>query len=360
MRYIKFILVSLCILCLVGCSNQDNDKINTESIADSNTESASTSVVEESSDFETGTEVDVDYNRDSHTLLNGFDNVSNDIYTVTLTSDGDMFSTIVKLECESNKTSTSLNCRVYFNYLDYISSGDGGAPKVITYKEFAESLGYPTDKGTIESLRLPSDNVYYDVIVVDGYTSICGDENSDIKSHYNSLDGAREKAKRGDSYSIKYNSFGREVTVNYKYGMGERFPYVDISATFPEGYDGLRILGLGQDRNSCAGKFADMNNMGDYIDKKDLSKIFKVWGTEGDNDMLELSTFADFIFSKDDLRFDDIELGNQYFFGGSLGSSFKEDTFVERPDEGTYSVPAEQTWFNMLERSIVVYNPYLD
>ena len=52
MRYIKFILVSLCILCLVGCSNKDNAKINTESIADSNTESASTSVVEESDDFE--------------------------------------------------------------------------------------------------------------------------------------------------------------------------------------------------------------------------------------------------------------------------------------------------------------------
>ena len=112
MRYIKFILVSLCILCLVGCSDKDNTKINTESIADSNTESASTSVVEESDDFAIGTEVDVDYNRDNHTLLNGFDNVSNDIYTVTLTSDGDMFSTIVKLECESNKTSTSLNCRV--------------------------------------------------------------------------------------------------------------------------------------------------------------------------------------------------------------------------------------------------------
>lgn len=352
-----FIVCALC-TCLIGCSS--NNTNNSTEVIDS-TEVTESSEVDDNL-IESSESVMNEITFSDKEVLSDFDIKDNlNYYFSTAIFKDTIIGSPIVLSHDINLSKTGFTDKIYFS-TDYILYSDINSDDsyIISYDEF-QKKGNSADY--IKNLKEAVKGMYYDIIVVDAYTSICGDENSDIKSYYNSLDGAVEKAKRGDSYTVKYNSYGKEVTVEYNYGMDNEKPYVNIKAEYPEGYDGIRILGLGQDSNSCTGMYATLGNesMKPYISKKDLSKVFKVWGTDNDKDFLELNNYADFIFSKKDLWMDTVSLGNQYFFGGALDVFFNPDTFIYTEDDSAYTVPSEETWVNMLKtQTITIYNPYLD
>lgn len=304
---------------------------------------------------------------ESDSLLSEFDITKNTDYIMSTVADDKMIywqpvKLFHNLDFKVDNETTTMKDHIIFDDSNYTIYDGDGESKIISYEEMLTLRGEVVDKTRIESLKLPCDNIYYDVIVVDGYSSVCSD--TDISNHYNTLGGVHEKSKNGTTYSTKFKIKDYNINVNYKYGYDKDSYCLDIVATYPSDYDGLRILGLGQDRESCSGGYAHLKDedMRTYIDKKDLSKIFKVWGTENDNDMLELTTYSDFIFSYDRLDFDiSFLVDNQYFFGGALALGFDTSTHIYSDDGLSYEIPLEMTWGNMLMReTITVFNPLIN
>lgn len=137
-----------------------------------------------------------------------------------------------------------------------------------------------------------SDKTPEDVVVADYYSGICGDAN--FADNYKEFYGALDKGKAGTSYETSFTTFGRPVTVSYKYSMdNEKDPCVDIVATYPAGFDGIRIVTMGQSYQSNVGSSADISNeevSQRADDASSMEAIYKSWGEEGYKDF---NTFAD-------------------------------------------------------------------
>lgn len=366
MRHKKLLSIMLvCTMLLAGCSTSEPSKKNQNSDSNTSVENESSEVNNTSSEESTDSQ---DVVLESDSLLSVFDNSENQDYIISTSINNDsILKSVVKLshnvDFKVDGDLTTMTDHIIFDDSNYgLDVDENGDEYIMPYEDLLSKHNLEFNDDNLSKVKSPSDNVYYDIIVVDGYSSVCSD--SDISEHYNTNGGVHEKSKNGESYTAKFKIKNYDITVDYKYGYDGNRYCVDVVATYPNDYDGLRILGLGQDRSSCSGFYATtgVESMDSYISKKDLSKIFKVWGTDGDNDMMELSTYADFIFNKDNLSFDISYLvNNQYFFGGALALGFDSDTFIHNKDDSTYTIPVELTWYNMINTStITVFNPLLE
>lgn len=105
-----------------------------------------------------------------------------------------------------------------------------------------------------------------DIIMVDAYTGICGDKDFYKNYEVYTKTGFDEKAKAGVSYSTEFLSNNKTIQVEYVYGMNGDKPCVDVTARYPEGYDGLKLMILGKDIRSITGDYI-FNYMFDEGDK---------------------------------------------------------------------------------------------